>query len=113
MAGCVFLGPLVFAMVVEQERPGRSLPILTQLLIGVLIVLRGAASLLRERHETLAMSLRLLSTAGWVAVFALLEISLYSSLGLLGALIGLGLFVGGIVLSIRNNRKRMQREQPN
>ncbi|CAA9445873.1 MAG: hypothetical protein AVDCRST_MAG78-2871 [uncultured Rubrobacteraceae bacterium] len=51
------------------------------------------------------------STAGWAAVFALLGISFYSSLGLLGALIGLGLLAVVVVLSIRNNRKRMQRAQ--
>lgn len=99
-----------FALVVEQQRPGESFAVLAYLLFGALIVLRGAASLLQERHEGLATSLRLLCMAGWVAVFIILSTSLYSSLGVLGALIGL--FVGGIVLSIRNNRKRMQRAQP-
>jgi hypothetical protein len=39
----------------------------------------------------------------------MLSTSLYSSFGLLGVLIGLGLFVGVIVLSVPNNRTRLQR----
>ena len=110
--GVILLGSMSFALVVEQERLGRSPAILAQLLLGALIVLRGAASLLQERHETLATALRLLSTVGWVVVFALLGISFYSSLGLIGALIGLGLLAVVGVLSIRDNRKRIQRAQP-
>jgi hypothetical protein len=53
VVGCVVLGSMVFAMVVEQVGPGESLPVLAQLLIGTLIPLRGVASLLQERHETL------------------------------------------------------------
>lgn len=59
-AGCIFLVLMAIAMVAEQERPGRSLPVLAQLLVGALIVLRGAADLLHKRHKTLTTSLRLL-----------------------------------------------------
>ncbi|MDQ3286285.1 MAG: hypothetical protein M3P92_11425, partial [Actinomycetota bacterium] len=68
--------------------------------------------LLQERHESLTTLLRLLSVLGWVAVCIMLITSLYSSLKIPGAMIGLSLLAGGSLLSIRNNRKRNQREQP-
>lgn len=41
-AGCIFLGFMGFDTVAEQENPVGNLPILAQLLIGSLLVLRGA-----------------------------------------------------------------------
>lgn len=55
---------VLWSSLVEQERPGKRFAVLAYLLIGALVVLRVAVGLMKERHETLAMSLCLLSTAG-------------------------------------------------
>lgn len=107
-SGCIFPGFVGFDKVAEQEKSSRNLPVLAQLLIGALLVVRGAESLPHGTHKTLATLLRLLSVAVYVAVFVVLRTSLYSTFGLLRALIGLGLFAGVVVLSIHGNRKRLQ-----